>query len=173
MDHMEYDLTKTSYKSKADLDQYKYGSADVVGLMCLKIFCYDQSDLYKKLEVPAQKLGSPFQKVNILHDLKEDINELGRNYFPEISESQFNDQTKKQIEESIKKDFDEAWEGVRQLPGRSKLAVALAYYYYNGLFKKMMRTSPEKIMRKKVRISNTRKYLIVLKTALLYKTKLI
>jgi len=173
MDSMECDLTKTSYKSTADLDQYIYGSAYVVGLMCLKIFCNGQSDLYLKLEAPAQKLGSAFQKVNFLRDLKDDIKELGRYYFPEISEGQFNDQTKKQIEESIKKDFDEAWKGVKQLPGRSKLAVALAYYYYNGLFKKIIRTSPEKIMRKRVRISNISKYLIVLKTAFIYKTKLI
>ncbi|MBN1184142.1 MAG: phytoene/squalene synthase family protein [Bacteroidales bacterium] len=170
---MEYDLSKSTYSNATELDQYIYGSADVVGLMCLKVFCNGQSDLYKKLEAPAQKLGSAFQKVNFLRDLKDDIRELGRNYFPEISGNQLNEQNKKLIEASIKKDFDEAWLGIKQLPGRSKLAVALAYFYYIGLLKKIMRTPSQKVMEKRIRISNYSKYLIIVKTTFLYKTKLI
>ncbi|PVX49214.1 phytoene/squalene synthetase [Balneicella halophila] len=173
MDSMEYDLSKTTYDSHADLDKYIYGSANVVGLMCLKIFCNGESCLYESLELPAQRLGSAFQKVNFLRDIKEDIQSLGRTYFPEITEGELNEENIKHIELSIKKDFDEAWVGIKQLPGRSKLAVALAYYYYNGLFKKILRTPPEKIMSKRIRISNIRKYLIILKTAFMYKAKLI
>ena len=173
LDSMEYDLTKTNYTNATDLDKYIYGSANVVGLMCLKVFCNGQSGLYAKLEAPAEKLGSAFQKVNFLRDLKDDIRKLGRNYFPEVSNSQFDDHSKKQIEASIKKDFDEAWEGVRQLPGRSKLAVVLAYYYYNGLFEKIKRTPPENVLQKRVRISNFKKYMIILKAGFMYKAKLI
>ncbi len=173
MNSMEYDLSKTNYSSKDDLNEYIYGSADSVGLMCLKIFCYDKPSLYESLEFPAQKLGSAFQKVNFLRDLKDDLNGLGRSYFPEIIESRLNQENKKQIEQSIKKDFEDALVGVKQLPGRSKLAVALAYYYYNGLLNKIVNTPAEKIMNKRMRISNFRKYLIILKTMILYKTKLI
>ncbi len=173
MNSMEYDLSKTNYSNKEDINDYIYGSADSVGLMCLKIFCYDKPSLYESLEFSAQKLGSAFQKVNFLRDLKDDLNGLGRSYFPEIIESRLNQDNKKQIEQSIKKDFDDALVGVKQLPGRSKLAVALAYYYYNGLLKKIVNTPAEKIMNKRMRISNFRKYLIILKTMILYKTKLI
>ena len=173
MNSMEYDLSKTTYSNVKDLNEYIYGSADSVGLMCLKIFCYDKPSLYESLEFSAQKLGSAFQKVNFLRDLKDDLNGLGRSYFPEIIESRLNHENKKQIELSIKKDFDDALVGVKQLPGRSKLAVALAYYYYNGLLKKIANTPPEKIMNQRMRISNFRKYLIILKTMILYKTKLI
>ncbi len=173
MNSMEYDLSKTNYSNVKDLNEYIYGSADSVGLMCLKIFCYDKPSLYESLEFSAQRLGSAFQKVNFLRDLKDDLNGLGRSYFPEIIESKLNQENKRQIELSIKKDFDDALVGVKQLPGRSKLAVALAYYYYNGLLKKIVNTPPEKIMDKRMRISNFRKYLIILKTVILYKTKLI
>ena len=173
MNSMEYDLSKTTYAKEEDLNQYIYGSADSVGLMCLQIFCHDHPSLYERLAFPAQKLGSAFQKVNFLRDLKDDLQGLGRSYFPEIIDSGLNQTNKKQIEQSIKKDFDDALVGVKQLPGRSKLAVALAYYYYTGLLNKIVNTSPEKIMCQRMRISNFRKYLIILKTMLLYKTKLI
>lgn len=173
MESMEYDITKTDYTNQTELKNYIYGSADVVGLMCLKVFCNGEAHLYNKLEVPAQKLGSAFQKVNFLRDLKDDIHGLGRNYFPEIADLQFDDQSKRQIEESIKKDFDEAWVGVKQLPGKSKLAVALAYYYYSELLKKIMSTQSTKILEERVRISNFRKYLIIVKVFFLYKAKLI
>jgi phytoene/squalene synthetase len=173
MESMENDLTKTEYTNSKDLNAYIYGSADVVGLMCLKVFCNGQSDLFKKLEAPAQKLGSAFQKVNFLRDLKDDINNLGRSYFPEISNNTFNQQTKNTIEQSIQKDFDQAWIGVKQLPGRSKLAVALAFYYYKNLFFKIKKTPAGQVIRKRIRISNLQKYLIILQVSFLYKTKLI
>ncbi len=170
MESMKYDLTKTEYTNTEDLNKYIYGSADVVGLICLKIFCDDQKSLYDTLKVPALRLGSAFQKVNFLRDLKEDMQELGRSYFPEISDQPFDKHSKRLIEESIQRDFDEAWTGINKLPGRSKLAVALAYYYYVHLFKKIKRTTPQKILSKRVRISNLKKYLIITKVVIMYKT---
>ncbi len=173
MNSMEYDLTKTSYVNTDDLNKYIYGSADVVGLMCLKIFCNGEYTLYKKLELPAQKLGSAFQKVNFLRDLKDDIQALGRTYFPEISENELNEQNKKIIEDSIRKNFKEARKGITDLPGKSKLAVTLAYYYYKNLFEKIVKTPASKVLQKRIRISNFKKYLIILKVYFMYKTKLI
>lgn len=173
MDSMKSDLTKSMFTNSNELDQYIYGSADVVGLMCLKVFCNGQTALYDTLEAPAQKLGSAFQKVNFIRDLKEDMQDLGRTYFPEISDKPFDLESKKLIEESIEKDFKEAWIGVKQLPGRSKLAVALAYYYYKTLFEKIKRTSPEKMISKRIRISNFKKKMILIKVMILYKTNLI
>jgi phytoene/squalene synthetase len=171
MNSMKYDLTKAQYTDLEDLGKYIYGSADVVGLMCLKVFSNGEETLYKKLEIPARKLGSAFQKVNFLRDLRYDIQELGRYYFPEISNSEFSERSKKLIEESIQKDFDEAWTGVIHLPGRSKLAVALAYFYYLYLFKKIRRTSMREVLSKRIRIPNLRKYLIILKVIVMYKIK--
>lgn len=173
MKSMESDITKSEYNSLKEFESYVYGSADVVGLICLKVFCNDENGLYQKLKQPAQKLGSAFQKVNFLRDLKGDINNLGRSYFPEISNKAFNTQTKQLIEESIQKDFEEAWIGLKQLPGRSKLAVALAFYYYKSLFNKIKRTPAEQVIKKRMRISNLKKYLIIIQVAFMYKTKLI
>lgn len=173
MKSMEKDLSKTEYNNLTDLESYIYGSADVVGLMCLKVFCNGDNQLFEKLKQPAQKLGSAFQKVNFLRDLKDDINNLGRSYFPEISNQPFNKQTKQIIEQSIQKDFDEVWSGLKQLPGRSKLAVAIAIYYYKCLFDKIKRTSPEKVLKKRIRVPNFQKFLIILQVVFMYKTKLI
>lgn len=173
MKSMENDLTKAEYTSLKEFESYVYGSADVVGLMCLKVFCNGKNGLYDKLKQPAQKLGSAFQKVNFLRDLKDDINNLGRSYFPEISNKAFNKQTKLLIEASVQKDFDEAWIGLKQLPGRSKLAVALAFYYYQSLFNKIKRTPAEQVIKKRMRISNFKKHLIIIQVAFMYKTKLI
>lgn len=173
MKSMEKDLSKTEYDSVTDLESYIYGSADVVGLMCLKVFCNEDHQLFEKLKQPAQKLGSAFQKVNFLRDLKDDINNLGRSYFPEISNQPFNKQTKQIIEQSIQKDFDEVWAGLKQLPGRSRLAVAIAIYYYKSLFNKIKKASPETVLKQRIRVPNFQKLLIILKVILMYKTKLI
>lgn len=173
MESMRYDLTKTEYTSTEDLNTYIYGSADVVGLMCLKVFCNGDQVRYNQLEYSAQKLGSAFQKVNFLRDLKDDNKELGRTYFPEIANKQFDKASKQLIEQSIENDFNEAWIGVKQLPGRSKLAVALAYFYYKTLFDKIKKTKPEKLLSERIRINNFRKYLIMLRVGVMYKAKLI
>lgn len=171
MDSMRADLIKSKYETEQDLEHYIYGSANVVGLMCLKVFCRANKDLYLQLESPAQKLGSAFQKVNFLRDLKEDLNDLGRVYFPELRQHEFNLESKKIIEASIQKDFEEAWLGIVKLPGRSKLAVALAYFYYWSLFLKIKKMSPQVVLSKRIRISDFRKYLIILKVALMYKIR--
>ncbi len=173
MDSMRFDLTKLNYKNTNELDQYIYGSANVVGLMCLRVFCKGQNELFDKLEYPAERLGSAFQKVNFLRDLKDDINQLGRSYFPEIEHNTFNENTKALIEKSIDKDFKEAHVGIKQLPGRSKFAVALAYYYYTALFEKIRKTKAETVIKKRIRIPDFKKYLIILKVWFIYKTKMI
>ncbi|MBN2166157.1 MAG: phytoene/squalene synthase family protein [Marinilabiliaceae bacterium] len=173
MESMKYDLVKTEYTTIGDLDRYIYGSADVVGLMCLKVFCNEQPALYEQLKIPAQKLGSAFQKVNFLRDLKNDLNKLGRSYFPEITNGKFDSDTKRIIEQSIEDDFNHAWIGVRCLPGRSKLAVALAFYYYKGLFRKIKQASPDTVISKRIRISNLRKYMIIISVMIKYKIRII
>lgn len=172
MESMKYDLTKAEYTSTEELNTYIYGSADVIGLMCLKVFCNGNQLLYDQLEKSAQKLGSAFQKVNFLRDLKDDNNELGRSYFPEITNNKFDKASKLLIEQSIENDFEEAWIGIKQLPGRSKLAVALAFFYYKTLFDKIKKTKPDTILSKRVRINNLKKYLILVRVGVMYKTKL-
>ena len=173
MKSMHDDLSKTNYNSTNELNSYIYGSADVVGLMCLKVFCNGNIQLYNKLEYSAQKLGSAFQKVNFLRDLKDDLNELGRSYFPELVGQNLNQHNKTQIENSIEQDFTEAWKGLKQLPGRSKLAVAIAFYYYKCLLKKIKNSSPEKVLQQRMRISDSRKYSIIAKASLMYLLKAI
>ena len=163
MESMKFALTKTRYTSTEELNTYIYGSADVVGLMCLKVFCNGNQTLYDQLEYSAQKLGSAFQKVNFLRDLKDDNCELGRTYFPEITNNRFDKTSKQLIEQSIEKDFNDAWIGVKRLPGRAKLAVGLAYFYYRTLFDKIKKTKPEIILSERVRINNLRKHLILLR----------
>ncbi|KON26528.1 phytoene synthase [miscellaneous Crenarchaeota group archaeon SMTZ-80] len=169
MESMKCDLTKTEYFTPAETENYIYGSADVVGLMCLKVFCNGQHTLFNQLEQPARKLGSAFQKVNFLRDLRGDIDILGRTYFPEITTSGFNKNSKRIIEESIESDFCEAWNGIRQLPGRSKLAVAIAYFYYKELFNKIKKSTPEKVLSERIRVSNFKKYLIIIRVFILYR----
>lgn len=173
MESMKCDLTKAEYTSIEELNTYIYGSADVIGLMCLKVFCDGDQVLYDQLEKSAQKLGSAFQKVNFLRDLKDDNNELGRSYFPEITNNKFDEESKLKIEESIENDFNEAWLGIKHLPGRSKFAVALAYFYYKTLFEKIKKITPERILSKRIRISNLKKYIVFLRVGFMYKTKLI
>ena len=172
MESMRNDLTKTDYTTTDDLNNYIYGSADVVGLMCLKVFCNGNQTLYNELEYAAQKLGSAFQKVNFLRDLKNDKTELGRSYFPGLSANELDETNKKIIEQSIEKDFNEAWSGIKRLPGRSKLAVALAYYYYLALLEKIKHSSPERLLTERVRISDLQKYFILLKVGIKYIMKL-
>jgi phytoene/squalene synthetase len=172
MQSMRYDLTKTDYTSNDELDNYIYGSANVVGLMCLKVFCNGNQKLYEQLEYPAQKLGAAFQKVNFLRDLYKDKKELGRSYFPELINDSDEIYNKQRIEQSIEEDFDEAWKGIKQLPGRAKLAVGLAYFYYRTLFEKIKQTPAERLMSERVRVNNLSKYYILLKVGVMYKSKL-
>ena len=152
---MEMDLFKTEHDSTS-FDAYVLGSAEVVGLMCLKVFCRD-SGQYESLKPYAMSLGSAFQKVNFLRDLNADYKILGRNYFPEVDLDHFDDKTKKSIELNIKSDFDKALEGIRKLPRSSRFGVYVAYVYYLALFKKIKNTKSEFVMRSRIRIKNRHK----------------
>ena len=166
---MEMDLDKTSYTDDS-YKEYIYGSAEVVGLMCLRVFCEGDKSLYNNLLPMARSLGSAFQKINFLRDIKSDYEERGRTYFPAVDFSRFTETDKKEIEKDIKIDFDDAFEGIKKLPKGSKLGVYIAYVYYLQLFKKIQNTSAKTIANKRIRVSDTHKILLMAQA--LIKTKL-
>lgn len=169
---MEMDLDKKSY-NKEYYDQYIFGSAEVVGLMCLHIFTEGNKILYEQLRFNAMKLGAAFQKVNFLRDIKEDYHRLGRCYFPNVNISNFCSQSKEQIESEINEDFTYALEGIRRLPDSSKAGVYLAYVYYYSLFKKIKRLSASKIMNERIRINNGKKFGLMINSVIERKMKTI
>lgn len=154
---MEMDLTEHTYDQKG-YEEYILGSAEVVGLMCLKVFVEGDEANYNKLKNSAMKLGSAFQKINFLRDFKADVNELGRMYFPELMHQPFNEETKKQIEADILKDFRAGYEGIIQLPKDARFGVYVAYIYYFQLFKKIKRLSAARIQEERIRIPDNQKY---------------
>ncbi len=156
MNSMEMDLEKKVY-DKDTYEKYILGSAEVVGLMCLKIFVNGEEEDYERLKMNAMKLGSAFQKINFLRDLNDDFNELGRTYFPGINMNDFNNIVKKEIEGDIEKDFRLGYEGILMLPKRARFGVYMAYKYYFKLFKKIKRTKAERILEERVRIPNRKK----------------
>lgn len=156
---MEMDLDKNNY-NQAGYEEYILGSAEVVGLMCLKIFVEGDEKMYLKLKPDAMKLGSAFQKINFLRDIKADVHTLGRAYFPGFEIENFNVSTKKEIETDIQKDFDAGLRGIKELPKKARLGVYLAYIYYISLFRKIKNTCPDKIMNTRIRISNSKKYML-------------
>lgn len=169
---MESDLNQ----KKHDEDSYKQyikGSAEAVGLMCLRVFCNNNNKLYNELEKYAIYLGSVFQKVNFIRDISADYNELKRVYFPQLNINEFNEEEKNKIEDDIEKEFKLALIGINQLPKSAKKGVFLAYSYYYSLFKKIKSTPAEKIMTKRIRIPNFTKFLILIKVQLLNMFKLI
>lgn len=156
---MEMDLYMTDYKQE-HYSEYIYGSAEVVGLMCLKIFCEGDEDQYQKLVGPARSLGAAFQKVNFLRDLRSDYKERGRVYFPDVDFENFCEQSKEKIEQEIEMDFKLAFEGIQNLPEGSRFGVYLAYKYYMKLFRKIQLTEAKKIMQARIRISDPRKLIL-------------
>lgn len=161
LDSMEMDLTKRYY-DKTLYDQYILGSAEVVGLMCLRVFSEGDARIYETLKRPAMKLGAAFQKVNFLRDIKADKEDLGRNYFPEVDLQRFSASDKKRIEQEIAEDFAEALEGIRRLPSSSRNGVYLAYYYYTILFRKIAQLPPHRILRERIRVPNYEKIFLML-----------
>jgi phytoene/squalene synthetase len=158
---MEMDLSHEVYSPEL-LKTYIYGSAEVVGLMCLRVFYYNEPEKYDQLVRPARKLGEAFQKVNFLRDARDDYAEKGRIYFKDIDFNNFTEETKKQLEDEIEKDFQESIEGIRQLKKQVRLGVYLAYSYYLHLLKEIKKARPEEIMKKRYRVSTRRKsYLLV------------
>ena len=157
LDSMEMDLVKHSY-DKNKYEQYILGSAEVVGLMCLKVFVDGDDREYERLKPFAMKLGSAFQKINFLRDLKADYQELGRTYFPGIDLNEFNGTVKKEIEADIEIDFKKGYEGILQLPKKARFGVYMAYIYYYKLFTKIKSTPAEVILNERIRIPNNKKY---------------
>jgi 15-cis-phytoene synthase len=157
---MEMDLEEREYNQET-YQKYIYGSAEVVGLMCLKVFVDKNQKEYDRLLPSAKKLGSAFQKINFLRDIQSDNLDLGRTYFPEVDVKKITETDKKRIEKDIQQDFDAALKGILQLPKTSRFGVFLAYYYYISLFEKIKKISSQKIMNQRVRISNLNKYFML------------
>ena len=168
---MEMDLNKKKY-DKSNYEKYIYGSAEVVGLMCLKIFCKKESE-YKSLVRYAKSLGSAFQKINFLRDLKSDYKDRGRLYFPDVNYNSLDNKEKKIIEKNILSDFNSGLIGIKKLPDEAKFGVYLTYKYYLSLFNKISRLDAEIIKQKRIRVSNFSKFIIFIKSFLLIKLNLI
>lgn len=167
---MQMDLKPVDYNS--DLyDEYIYGSAEVVGLMCLQVFTEGDKQKYEELKPYARKLGSAFQKLNFLRDLKEDYQSLGRSYFPGIEMQVFSNDIKAEIEKGIEMEFKEALIGIKMLPASSKFGVYLAYKYYLSLFYKIKSKNAQNILDQRVRIPNSLKLVVMLKSYVRYKTE--
>lgn len=160
---MEMDLNNSVYDRKG-YDKYIYGSAEVVGLMCLRVFCEGDKKLFDKLKIYAQSLGAAFQKVNFLRDIQSDFSERGRMYFPDVDFNNFCLASKTQIEEDIQKDFDNAYIGILGLPGGARNGVYLAYSYYLKLFERIKRISATRIQHERIRVPDTVKFALFAKT---------
>ena len=150
---MEMDLHKKSYNGD-EIKEYITGSAEAVGLMCLRVFCEDDDILYNQLAGYARSLGSAFQKINFLRDLNADYQDMGRIYFPDVTISEWDKHNKIKIEKSIAVEFGEGLKGIKNLPRSSRLGVYVAYAYYLALFKKIQSTAPELVLQRRIRIPN-------------------
>lgn len=169
---MEMDLDKKSYHDE-DYKTYIYGSAEVVGLMCLKVFCDGDEAEYQELLTPAKHLGSAFQKVNFLRDMKSDFDERGRVYFPKIDFNNFTKEDKIAIEEDIRSDFKASLVGIKSLPKDARAGVYLAYIYYTALFKKIISLSHTRIKSERIRVPDFNKLLLLIRCYFLHKLNLI
>lgn len=169
---MELDLNRTSYDVMG-YQEYIYGSAEVVGLMCLYVFCEGNKTQYEYLKPFAQALGAAFQKVNFLRDVKADYNSLNRVYFPGCDFANFTERDKRNIENDIQEDFDKAYEGIMQLPVKARFGVYVAYKYYLSLFRKIKKLQPKNILESRVRIANYHKAMIVVRAGVKNQLRLI
>ncbi len=170
---MRADLNKQVYENQEEIDEYIYGSADVVGLMCLKVFVKGDQEKYLNLKKPAMKLGSAFQKVNFLRDLNEDFENLNRSYFPNINPNKLSETDKKKVLTEIKKDFEEAYVGIVKLPKEAKLAVYVAYKYYSNLLYKIEKTPSAILKEKRIRVSNPKKMYLLIVSYFNFKLKMV
>jgi len=171
---MKADLYKAEYQTKEEYDAYIYGSADVVGLMCLKVFVDGDKKKYDELKDAAMRLGSAFQKVNFLRDLKDDFEVLNRSYFPNINLGELNAASKQLIIDEIEADFEFAYKnGILKLPVEAKFGVYMAYRYYKRLLKKLKNVPSEKIMDTRIRISDPMKINLLARSYVKYKLNII
>ena len=170
---MKLDLIKSDYNSKAEYDDYIYGSADVVGLMCLKVFVDGNDEKYNLLKGEAMRLGSAFQKVNFLRDLKDDNLILNRNYFPGVDLNSFDENAKRAIINEIEEDFRVAYQGILKLPIEAKFGVYTAFVYYKKLLKKLENTPCHEIGNARIRVSNYTKAGLLAQSFVTYKLRLV
>ena len=169
MKSMKLDLSKTEYKTQEEYQEYIYGSADVVGLMCLKVFVNGDVLKYEELKYSAMKLGSAFQKVNFLRDLKADFEDLSRTYFPNTDLTKLDEKSKQQIIEDIEEDFRAGYEGLTKLPIEAKFGVYIAYVYYKKLLSKLKKTPSAEIKNTRIRVPDYEKVGLFAKCYLTYR----
>lgn len=172
LDSMEMDLHKTEY-DQSQYEKYILGSAEVVGLMCLKVFVEGNKDRYEELRQPAMRLGSAFQKINFLRDLSADFSDLGRTYFPNVDMANFNEETKYAIEKDIEADFHDGFLGIKALPKGARFGVYIAYVYYFSLFQKIKQTHYSILFNERIRIPNKKKYGLFLSSYLRHSINLL
>ena len=165
LESMEMDLSFNTYEDRL-YKKYIYGSAEVVGLMCLRVFCEGNTQLYDQLKSTACSLGSAFQKINFLRDMKSDYDERGRVYFPGVDFNHFTNEDKIRIEEDIKHDFDRGLQGIIQLPKGVRFGVYLAYVYYINLFQKIKKASAALVKQERIRVRNRKKVYLLFSSAL-------
>ena len=173
MESMRLDLSKTTYESTREYEQYIYGSADVVGLMCLKVFVNGDEAKFDQLKDAAMSLGSAFQKVNFLRDLKEDFEGLNRNYFPNTNLNSLDEASKKRIIEEIEGDFKKGYEGILRLPTEAKFGVFMAYRYYKCLLRKLYKTPAIDIKNTRIRVPNYQKFGVLTRSYVKYQLNLV
>jgi phytoene/squalene synthetase len=160
---MEMDLHQQEYNPYG-YAEYIYGSAEVVGLMCLRVFCEGNTQMYESLKEPARRLGAAFQKVNFLRDIRSDFHDRGRVYFPGINFNTFTESAKRDIEADIQADFDAAYQGIIRLPQGAKWGVYLAYVYYKALFNKIKKMAPSRILNERIRVPDNQKMALLVQT---------
>ena len=170
---MKWDLNKKQYLNKEEFDEYVYGSADVVGLMCLKVFVKGNQKQYNDLKPYAMSLGSAFQKVNFLRDLKADHDGLNRSYFPNLNIEEFDGESKKIILNEIDKDFSHALKGIFLLPSSARFGVYTAYKYYLKLLNKLKNTNPLKIKTTRIRVPNYQKINVLARSYIRYRLNIL
>ena len=170
---MKMDLKKVKYSTEKEYKDYIYGSADVVGLMCLKVFVGGNKEIYNRLKPSAMSLGSAFQKVNFLRDLNADYSLLNRTYFPNLDFNEFDDDAKMLIMNEIEEDFRKALKGIYELPNNSKFGVYAAYKYYKRLLKKLKKTSYLKIKNQRVRVPNYQKVDVLARSYVRYRLNIL
>ena len=170
---MRADLTKANYQTTSEYQDYIYGSADVVGLMCLKVFVSGDQEAYDQLKRYAMRLGSAFQKVNFLRDLKQDTDGLNRNYFPHISGSPLSNDIKQEIINEIEMDFEVAYEGIQKLPLNSRMGVFMAYRFYQKLLRKLKATPAAHIKEQRIRVNNLSKIQLLITSFVRFKLNLL
>ena len=172
MKSMRLDLSKSTYSTQKEYEDYIYGSADVVGLMCLKVFVKGDQDLYNELKYAAMKLGSAFQKVNFLRDLKADFDELNRSYFPNTDLKALTEESKALIINEIEADFAEGYKGIVRLPNDAKFGVFTAYRYYKQLLLKLQDTPAVAIKNTRIRVPNYKKFELLTRSYVKYQLNL-